>query len=129
MRQSGGILEVRLEAVEVDTALAAQHPTLHPGPYVRLTVRDTGQGIAPDVMERIYDPFFTTKAVGEGTGIGLSVVHGIVVSHGGTITVESQIGQGTTFTIYLPRIEQTVADAVPAEESHAAWAGADPVRR
>jgi CheY-like chemotaxis protein len=84
--------------------LAAQHPTLRLGPHVRLTVRDTGQGMSPDVMQRIYDPFFTTKASGEGTGIGLSVVHGIVVNHGGTITVESQVGQGTTFTIYLPRI-------------------------
>ena len=81
MRQTGGVLEVCL-AVEVDTALAVQHPTLHLGPHVRLTVRDTGQGM-PNVVERIYDPFFTTKAAGEGTGIGLSVVHGIVVKHGG----------------------------------------------
>ncbi len=116
MRQTGGILEVCLEAVEVDTTLTVQHPTLHPGPYVRLTVRDTGHGIAPDVMERMYDPFFTTKAVGEGTGIGLSVVHGIVLNHGGTIMVESRVGEGTTFTIYLPRIEQPVAAAGEAEE-------------
>jgi signal transduction histidine kinase len=116
MRQTGGVLEVRLEAVEVDTALAAQHPTLHLGPYVRLTVRDTGQGMPPDVVERIYDPFFTTKAAGEGTGIGLSVVHGIVVNHGGTITVESQVGQGTTFIIYLPCIPWDMADEVQADE-------------
>jgi len=117
MRPTGGILDVRLEAVDVDTALAVQHPTLHPGPYVRLTVRDTGQGMPPAVLERIYDPFFTTKAVGEGTGIGLSVVHGIVLSHGGTITVQSQVGYGTTFTIYLPRIEQDMAGEVLAEET------------
>lgn len=117
MRQTGGILEVCLEAVEVNTALAGQYPTLHLGPYVQLTVRDTGHGIAPDVVERIYDPFFTTKAVGEGTGIGLSVVHGIVINHGGTIMVESQVGQGTTFTIYLPRIEPPVAAAGEEEET------------
>jgi signal transduction histidine kinase/CheY-like chemotaxis protein len=116
MRQTGGVLEVRLEAVEVDTALAAQHPALHLGPHVQLTVRDTGQGMPPDVVERIYDPFFTTKAAGEGTGIGLSVVHGIVVNHGGTITVESQVGQGTTFTIYLPCIPWDMADEVQADE-------------
>ena len=117
MRQTGGILEVRLEAVDVDTALAAQHPTLHIGPYVRLTVRDTGQGMPPDVVERIYDPFFTTKAVGEGTGIGLSVVHGIVVNYGGTITVESRVGHGTTFMIYLPRSAWDMAGEVQEEET------------
>jgi signal transduction histidine kinase len=117
MRQTGGVLDVHLEAVDVDPMLAAQHPTLRLGPHVRLTVRDTGQGMPPDVVERIYDPFFTTKAVGEGTGIGLSVVHGIVVNHGGTITVESQVGHGTTFTIYLPRIAPDMADEVPADEA------------
>jgi len=117
MRQTGGLLEVRLEAVEVDPALASQHPTLHLGPYVRLTVRDTGQGMPPNVVERIYDPLFTTKATGEGTGIGLSVVHGIVGNHGGTITVESQVGQGTTFTIYLPCIPWDMADEAPADDT------------
>jgi CheY-like chemotaxis protein len=116
MRPAGGVLEVRLEAVDVDTALAAQYPSLHTGPYVRLIVRDTGQGIPPDVLERIYDPFFTTKAVGEGTGIGLSVVYGIVASHGGSITAQSQVGRGTTFTIYLPCIDPAMADEVPSEE-------------
>jgi len=117
MRQTGGVLEVRLEAVDVDTALAAPYPTLHLGRHVRLTVRDTGQGMPPDVVERIYDPFFTTKAAGEGTGIGLSVVHGIVANHGGTITVESQVGHGTTFMIYLPCIPWDMAGEVQAEES------------
>jgi signal transduction histidine kinase/CheY-like chemotaxis protein len=117
MRQSGGVLEVCLEAVEVDAMLAAQHPTLRLGPHVRLTVRDTGQGMPPEVVQRIYDPFFTTKAAGEGTGIGLSVVHGIVVNHGGTITVESQVGQGTTFTIYLPRIAWDMAAEGQADET------------
>ena len=104
MRDTGGILAVRLEAVEVDARLAATHPALRPGPYVRLTVRDSGSGIPPDVLARVFEPFFTTKEVGQGTGLGLSVVHGIVESHGGTILVESTLGQGTTFTIYLPRL-------------------------
>jgi signal transduction histidine kinase/ActR/RegA family two-component response regulator len=117
MRQTGGILEIRLEAVEVAASLATQYPTLHLGPHARLTVRDTGQGMPPDVVERIYDPFFTTKAAGEGTGIGLSVVHGIVVSHGGAITVESQAGHGTTFMVYLPCIPWDMDGEMPAEES------------
>ena len=104
MRDTGGRLEVRLEAVEVDAAGAATHPALRPGPYVRLTMRDTGPGIPPDVLARMYEPFFTTKVVGEGTGLGLSVVHGIVESHSGAILVETPPGQGTTFTIYLPRL-------------------------
>jgi CheY-like chemotaxis protein len=116
MRQTGGVLEVRLEAVKVDHALAAQHPTLQLGPHVRLTVRDTGQGMPPEVVEHIYDPFFTTKATGEGTGIGLSMVHGIVVNHGGTITVESRVDQGTTFMIYLPCIPWDMAREVQEEE-------------
>jgi PAS domain S-box-containing protein len=104
MRDTGGRLEVRLEAVEVDAAGAATHPALRPGPYVRLTVRDTGSGIPPAVLGRMYEPFFTTKEVGQGTGLGLAVVHGIVESHGGAILVESPPGQGTTFMIYLPRL-------------------------
>jgi len=105
MRERGGILEVWLEAVEVTNEVVAQHPDLRPGPHVRLTVRDTGQGMAPEVQERIFDPFFTTKGVGEGTGMGLAVVHGIVADHGGGIMVDSTPGQGTTFAIYIPRID------------------------
>ena len=108
MRDTGGRLAVRLEAVEVDAALAATHLALRPGPYVRLTVRDSGAGIPPDVVARMYDPFFTTKEVGQGTGLGLSVVHGIVENHDGAILVESTLGQGTTFTIYLPRLAPRV---------------------
>jgi PAS domain S-box-containing protein len=109
MRDTGGSLAVHLEAVEVDAGLAATHPALRVGPYVRLTMRDSGAGIPPVVLTRIFEPFFTTKEVGQGTGLGLSIVHGIVESHDGTILVESTPGQGTTFTIYLPRF-------VPGEE-------------
>ncbi|MEE8302210.1 MAG: PAS domain S-box protein [Candidatus Tectomicrobia bacterium] len=115
MRETGGILDVRLDAVEVDDTSATQHLHLAPGPYLRLTVRDTGHGIAPEVVGRIFDPFFTTKRVGEGTGMGLAVVHGIVTSHGGGITVKSTVGEGTAFDLYLPRLDQTVAAPARAE--------------
>ena len=103
MHVTGGRLEVRLEAVVVDTPMITQHPELQPGPSVCITVTDTGHGIPPEVMERIFEPFFTTKGPGEGTGMGLALVHGIITDHGGAVLVDSVVGQGTTFTIYLPR--------------------------
>jgi signal transduction histidine kinase/CheY-like chemotaxis protein len=116
MRQTGGTLEVVLEAIDVDARLAAQHASLKPGPHVCLTVRDTGHGMTPDVCARIFDPFFTTKKEGDGTGMGLAVVHGIVTSHGGAITVTSAPGQGSLFTVYLPQlVEMPVRDMLPKE--------------
>jgi PAS domain S-box-containing protein len=110
MRPTGGVLEVRLEAVELDDNAAAIHPHLVPGPYVRLSVRDTGHGMTPEILERLFEPFYTTKAVGEGTGMGLAVVHGIVTNHGGAIMVDSTPGHGTAFVIYLPRLHLPAAD-------------------
>ncbi len=104
MLAQGGILRVILTTLDVDDPHAAQHPDLKLGPYVKLTVRDTGQGIDPLLIERIFDPFFTTKKPGEGTGMGLAVVQGIVKDHGGAITVHSEPGKGTAFHVYLPRI-------------------------
>jgi CheY-like chemotaxis protein len=104
MREKGGRLEVGLAEVSLDAMAAARHIDLKPGAYLRLTVRDTGHGMTPDVMSRIFEPFFTTKRQGEGVGMGLSVVHGVVKSHGGAVSVASELGKGTTFTIYLPRI-------------------------
>jgi signal transduction histidine kinase len=106
MREAGGVLEIRLEAVELTPAWVARHLPLQPGPHLRLTVRDSGCGMTPEIREHIFDPFFTTKAVGEGTGMGLAIVHGIVTRHGGIITVESRRGQGTTFCLYFPRYDQ-----------------------
>lgn len=109
MRQTGGVLEIRVDTAEVDGMFAARHSPLQPGPHIRLIIRDSGRGIPAEMLERIFDPFFTTKEIGQGTGMGLAIVHGIVSSHGGAITVESTMGVGTTFTIYLPCI------AAPAE--------------
>ena len=116
MRETGGMLEVRLNAVTVDMAIAAQHPGLSPGPHVRLLVRDTGHGIAPEVVGRILEPFFTTKDVGQGTGMGLSVVHGTVTSHKGAMTVQSTLGQGTTVEIYFPCIAATFDHGIPVAD-------------
>jgi PAS domain S-box-containing protein len=113
MRHTGGRLEVRLDTVHV-LAEAVDPPYLSPGAYIRIRVRDTGCGMSPEVQERIFEPFFTTKNVGEGTGLGLATVHGIVSSHGGTITVSSRCGRGTTFTVYLPQRERAQAPAPPA---------------
>ena len=115
MRENGGgILDVRLRNVSISKKSEID---LDPGPYVKLTVSDTGHGITPDVLERIFDPYFTTKEKGEGTGLGLSLVHGIVKDHGGTITVESEPEKGTTFHIFFPRIEEAEkgADKVAEE--------------
>ncbi|MFH1241354.1 MAG: PAS domain S-box protein [Pseudomonadota bacterium] len=110
MREEGGVLEINLERIDVDSPTAALHPDLHPGPYVRLTVSDTGHGIPLENLERIFDPYFTTKEKGEGTGLGLSVVHGIVRSYGGAIEVNSEPGKGSTFQVYFPRIELDVKE-------------------
>jgi PAS domain S-box-containing protein len=111
MREEGGLLEVSLEEASLDRDDLGQHPNLTPGLYVQLVVRDTGQGMDQEVMDRIFEPFFTTKEVGDGTGMGLAVVHGIVKSSGGEIMVSSQPGQGTTFTILLPKVASEVATA------------------
>ncbi len=103
MRERRGLLEVCLDAVDVDAEFAIRHPGLAIGPHVRLTVWDTGPGMPPSVRERVFDPFFTTKGPGEGTGLGLAVVHGIISSHQGMITVDSAPGLGTKFEVFLPR--------------------------
>jgi PAS domain S-box-containing protein len=100
--EHGGVLEVALERAGVAQARALSHGNLEPGAYVRLTVSDTGSGIPSDVLDRMFDPFFTTKGVGQGTGLGLSLVHGIVADLGGAIDVRTTVGGGTTFAIWLP---------------------------
>ena len=107
MRETGGHMTIGLERVDVDSTSLFHDPRLKPGQYVRMSVSDTGHGIDPSLIERIYDPFFTTKEVGQGTGLGLSVVYGIVKSYEGAINVYSEPGKGTTFKVYLPRIEES----------------------
>jgi PAS domain S-box-containing protein len=105
MRGKGGVLEVGLGMFEADTAFVAGRPHLHEGTYVRLSVSDTGHGMDRATLDRIFEPFFTTTGDGGGTGLGLAVVYGIVSSYGGGITVESEVGKGTTFCVYLPPAE------------------------
>jgi CheY-like chemotaxis protein len=100
----GGELEVSVQPVEVDEEFAVAHEGLSPGPTLLLRVSDTGTGMSRETAERIFEPFFTTKETGVGTGLGLSVVYGIIKSMGGTIHAYSELGQGTSFHIYLPRL-------------------------
>ena len=102
MRESGGVLRVSLTNVEIDEAVHLPDPHIATGKYVKLAVADTGQGIAPDILKKIFDPYFTTKEMTRGTGLGLSVALGIVKGLGGTINVESEICRGSTFSVYFP---------------------------
>ena len=104
MRERGGRLAVTLRELHIDTAAQTPCPDMLPGPYVCLRVTDTGHGIDQAIIDRIFEPYFTTKGPAEGTGMGLSMVHGIVKGHEGYITVRSALGEGTTFHVYIPRI-------------------------
>ena len=116
MREKGGVLEVMLEEVEIDEGAGMSIPGLEPGHFIRLTVADTGHGMGSQLMKRIFEPYFTTKDVGEGTGMGLAVAHGIVGVHGGAITVRSEPGKGAAFHVYLPKSEREVSEDIkPAE--------------
>jgi two-component system, cell cycle sensor histidine kinase and response regulator CckA len=106
MRDQGGVLEVGLEAVDLDADGALHYPDISPGAYIKLTVRDTGHGMDAATRERIFDPYFTTKEVGEGSGLGLAVAHGIVQRLDGAISVQSAPGRGATFQVLLPRSER-----------------------
>ena len=105
MGDVGGILELRSLDVDLDDDFVSRYPRAYPGPYIQLTVSDTGRGMDQATLERIFEPYFTTKGIGEGTGLGLSVVHGIVESHGGMITVYSEPGQGTVFHVLFPEFQ------------------------
>lgn len=104
--EHGGELRIALSHLHLEAGEAAALPEMEPGAWVAVAVRDTGCGIAAEHLARIFDPFFTTKGSGKGTGLGLAQVYGIVRQHEGVIGVQSQVGQGTTFTVYLPLADQ-----------------------
>ncbi len=116
MREKGGTLSVELSEFSVSPS-DGNAWAMAPGPYMRLAVRDTGPGIAPEIIGNIFDPFFTTKKPGEGTGLGLSVVHGIVKQHHGYITVESELGKGSTFTVYFPKAGEEASTETAREDA------------
>lgn len=125
MQGQRGTISIRLDTVELDEQLVETHRRLKTlraqsdRPVVRITIRDAGPGMSAEMLSRIFEPFFTTKPVGQGTGLGLSVVHGIVQGHDGVVTVDSQLGQGTTFVIYLPPAnpgDQPLCLAAPVTE-------------
>ena len=105
MEDKGGVLTVSLFDIELDSVFVSNYPGLKAGRYINLEVTDTGHGISPAIHKKIFDPFFTTKGPGEGTGMGLSVVHGIVNNYGGGIYVYSELGHGSTFKVFIPSIE------------------------
>jgi CheY-like chemotaxis protein len=115
METTGGTISVSLHTTFISPDDRKMLFHLKPGEYVELTVSDNGEGISPDVIDKIFDPYFTTKEVGKGTGMGLAIIHGIVNEYGGTITVESELGKGTTFHVFFP-VVQTNAESDKKEQ-------------
>jgi PAS domain S-box-containing protein len=116
MQRHGGTLTVNLEKVVLTSKETAVHSHIKPGPHLKLSIGDTGHGMTRDVLDHIFEPYFTTKEKGEGTGLGLSVVHGIVQNHGGMITVNSEPGNGSTFDIFFPVVAVKYKAAKPRPE-------------
>jgi len=124
---TGGTLSIETANIELDHSDVVDHPGAHPGPHVMLAISDTGVGMDKAVQQHVFEPFYSTKAPGQGTGLGLATVYGIVKQSGGSIFVDSESGHGTTFKIFLPRVEQ-MAD-IPQMPTHAprAFAGSETV--
>jgi PAS domain S-box-containing protein len=116
MEDTGGILSVALQTVFIQPDDPKRHLHLAPGEYAELTVSDTGSGIHPDIIDKIFDPYFTTKEQGKGTGLGLAIIHGVIADYGGAITVESQLGEGSTFHVFFPVTEQEALPKINEEE-------------
>jgi len=116
MEETGGVLDITLETEFFSSNSAGKPSDLPSGDYLKISITDTGPGIGPDIIHRIFDPYFTTKAVGKGSGMGLAVVHGVVKNHNGAITVDSVHGKGSTFTIFLPVVEEEPAMEVKTSD-------------
>ncbi len=114
--EAEGVIEIGIENVFLNEESCVLYTDLTPGNYIKVTVSDTGQGIAPEAIDRIFDPYFTTKEVDKGSGIGLSVAHGIVKSHGGAIRVKSELGKGTAFTVLFPAVETKTDSEIETDE-------------
>jgi len=125
--QNGGKLTIHTKNVYQHAGDAQHRGTVPPGSYVGLTVTDTGNGMDENTCSRVFEPYFTTKERGKGTGLGLAVVYDIVDQSGGHVWVESKPGHGTTFTIYLPRVEEVAAPDEPAKVNHEALRGSETI--
>lgn len=123
----GGLLSIETRNFELDAAYARQYPNARPGSYVRLSVADSGVGMDGATLARMYEPFFTTKPKGRGTGLGLPTVYGIVQQSGGFITAYSEVGRGTTFHIYMPRVDKRSEPVRMPEESHQNLCGCETI--
>lgn len=117
MVNKSGTIEVRVQDIDLDENDARKYPGLKPGPYVQLSVMDSGHGMSESVLARVFDPFFTTKGPGEGTGMGLAVVHGIITDHGGAVSAMSKLGAGSRFDAFLPRIAGVQVEENGPQES------------
>jgi len=124
MEQAGGILNISLKDERLSREDLQHQPDVQPGTFVVLSIGDTGPGIAPEILNRIFDPYFTTKEVGKGTGMGLSIVHGIVTNYGGFITIDNNLDKGAVFRVYFPAIDDEIVsetehdEAIPSGTGH-----------